>query len=135
MRKLKGLYDLVLYFGWWQYGLFMRVYKTRQFDRWACKEGLTDQALTSAVAEMENGLLDADLGGHIVKKRVAVAGRGKLGGARTLLAYQLGDCAFFLFGFCQERERQHRQQRAGRAKAIGRCLVKFEPRVAKLCAR
>lgn len=79
----------------------MRIYKTRQFDKWAGQEGLTDPALIAAVAEIENGLLDADLGGHVVKKRVALPGRGKSSGARTLLAYRLGDRAFFVYGFAK----------------------------------
>jgi hypothetical protein len=79
----------------------MHIYKTRQFDKWASKEGLTDSTLQAAVAEMENGLIDADLGGHVVKKRVALPGRGKSAGARTLLAYRMGDCAFFVYGFAK----------------------------------
>src|ERR1022692_406004 len=79
----------------------MHIYKTRQFDKWASKEGLTDRVLKAAVAEMENGLIDADLGGHVVKKRVALPGRGKSGGARTLLAYQQGNRAFFVYGFAK----------------------------------
>lgn len=55
----------------------------------------------AAVGEMENGLIDADLGGHVVKKRVALPGRGKSGGARTLLAWRLGDRAFFVYGFAK----------------------------------
>jgi hypothetical protein len=79
----------------------MHIYKTWQFDKWAGKEGLTDAALLTAVAEMERGLIDADLGGYVVKKRVALPGRGKSGGARTLLAYRLGDRAFFVYGYAK----------------------------------
>jgi hypothetical protein len=79
----------------------MRVFKTRQFDRWARKEGVTDPMLWAAVIEMENGLIDTDLGGHVMKKRIALPGRGKRGGARSLLAYRLGDCAFFVYGFAK----------------------------------
>lgn len=79
----------------------MQIYKTRPFDKWAGKEGLTDSVLALAVAEVESGLIDADLGGHVVKKRVALPGRGKSGGARTLLAYRLGDRAFFVYGFAK----------------------------------
>jgi hypothetical protein len=43
--------------------------------------------LRTAVYEIERGLIDDDLGGHVMKKRVAVGGRGKRGGVRTLLAY------------------------------------------------
>jgi len=63
------------------------------------KTELTNQALCHAVAEMAQGLVDADLGGGIVKKRVGLAGRGKRGGARTLVATNKGDRWFFVFGF------------------------------------
>ncbi|MFZ4790978.1 MAG: type II toxin-antitoxin system RelE/ParE family toxin [Candidatus Competibacteraceae bacterium] len=79
----------------------MLIYKTRQFDKWAFKEGLTDQVLKTAITEIENGLIDADLGGHVFKKRVALPGRSKSNGARTLLAYQQGDRAFFIYGFAK----------------------------------
>lgn len=79
----------------------MRIYKTRSFDKWAAKEGLADPVLAAAVAEMEAGLIDAELGGQVVKKRVSLAGGGKRGGARMLLAYRLGDRAFFVYGFAK----------------------------------
>lgn len=83
----------------------MQIYKTRSFDKWAAKEGLADPVLAAAVAEMEAGLIDAELGGQVVKKRVSLAGRGKRGGARTLLAYRQGERAFFVYGFAKnERE-------------------------------
>ena len=66
--------------------IIVRIFKTRYFQRWMRKTELTDQALHKAVDEMTHGLIDADLGGGIVKKRVGVAGRGKSGGVRTLLA-------------------------------------------------
>tara|TARA_B100000745_G_scaffold273603_1_gene202081 strand:+ start:385 stop:759 length:375 start_codon:yes stop_codon:yes gene_type:complete len=79
----------------------MRIFKNKAFSKWAAKEGLDDDALRAAVDEMERGLIDADLGGHVVKKRVAVGGRGKSGGVRTLLAYKVGDKAFFVYGFAK----------------------------------
>lgn len=76
-----------------------RVFRTRYFTRWMRKSGLTDAALCKAVKEMVTGLVDADLGGGVVKKRIALPGRGKRGGARTLVATNNGNRWFFLFGF------------------------------------
>ena len=76
-----------------------RIFKTRHFTRWMGKTELTDRALCAAVAEMMRGLIDANLGGGIVKKRVGLAGRGKSGGARTLVATNKGSRWFFVFGF------------------------------------
>ena len=76
-----------------------RVFKTRFFARWLRKTDLDDAALCRAVSEMERGLIDADLGGGVFKKRVALPGRGKSGSARTLVATHRGDRWFFVFGF------------------------------------
>ena len=76
-----------------------RIFKTRYFSRWMRKTELTDKALCAAIAEMMLGLIDGDLGGGIVKKRIGLAGRGKRGGARTLVATNKGSRWFFVYGF------------------------------------
>jgi hypothetical protein len=53
----------------------MTVYKTKWFDRWAQKEGLTDLSLCMAAREIGSGLVDADLGSGLYKKRVARLGQ------------------------------------------------------------
>jgi len=79
----------------------MRIFKTRPFHRWAIDIKLMDTALSSAVNEMERGLIDVSLGGHVYKKRVALKGRGKSGGVRTIIAYRIEDKAFFVYGFAK----------------------------------
>lgn len=76
-----------------------RVFKTRHFSRWMRKTELSDLMLCNAVAEMAQGLIEADMGGSVVKKRIALPGRGKSGSARTLIATNKGNLWFFLFGF------------------------------------
>ena len=83
----------------WHNTPMRRVFKTRHFGRWLRKSGLSDRALCQAVVEMVAGLIDAELGGGLVKKRVALPGRGKRGGARTLVATNKGNRWFFVFGF------------------------------------
>lgn len=61
----------------------MRIFKTIAFHRWAKKENLDDQALFKAVCELREGQYEANLGGHLFKKRIAIAGKGKSGGFRT----------------------------------------------------
>ena len=82
----------------------MRIFKTKWFAQWAKKEGLQSQAILLAVAEINQGLVDANLGGNVIKKRVAIGGRGKSGGVRTLLAFRLDDRAFFLYGFAKNQQ-------------------------------
>src|SRR5690606_9190899 len=62
-------------------------------------EKLPDTALCRAVEEMESGLIDAELGGLLYKKRVARRGGGKSGGYRTLLSARIGRRYVFLHGF------------------------------------
>ena len=75
------------------------IYKTRHFNRWARKASLPDDLLLRAVEEMTNGLIDADLGGVVFKKRIALPGRGKSGSAKTLLATNRDDRWIFILGF------------------------------------
>lgn len=79
----------------------MRIFKTKWFQRWAAREGLSDEALRRNVVEMTAGLIDADLGGHVFKKRVALPGHGKRGSLRTLVAFKMDDKAFFIYGFAK----------------------------------
>jgi hypothetical protein len=76
-----------------------RVFKTRTFTRWSKKVGVSDGVLLKCVEEMTAGLIDAELGGRVYKKRIPLPGRGKSGGARTLIGTDLGNRWFFLFGF------------------------------------
>ena len=79
----------------------MQAFKTRTFAKWANSAGLDDNVLATAVVEMERGLIDAHLGGEVVKKRLALRGRGKRGGVRTLVAFRQDEKAFFIFGFAK----------------------------------
>jgi hypothetical protein len=79
----------------------MRVFKNKPFARFARKAGLTDSALMKAVAEAERGLVDAVLGGGVIKQRVAREGGGKSGGFRTIILFRLGEKAFFVHGFAK----------------------------------
>jgi hypothetical protein len=82
----------------------MRIFKNKAFSKWAAKENVSDDALKAALGEIERGLVEADLGGHVFKKRVAVGGKGKSGGVRTLLAYRVKDKAFFVYGFAKNKQ-------------------------------
>jgi hypothetical protein len=79
----------------------MRIFKTKWVHRWAAKKGLNDASLRGAVDEMRRGLVDADLGGCVFKKRVALPGRGKSGSVRILLAFQQGHHVFFVYDFAK----------------------------------
>lgn len=81
-----------------------RAFKTKIFAKWMRKTSLKDQDLLFAITEMEAGLIDADLGGNVYKKRIALAGMGKSAGARTLVAGKFSRKWFFLFGFAKNEK-------------------------------
>ena len=77
----------------------MNVYLSKAFTRLARREGLTDVHICQAVAEMNTGMIDANLGAGLFKKRIAMPGQGKRGSWRALLGVQAGKKAFFLYLF------------------------------------
>lgn len=79
----------------------MRIFKNKWFAKFAKKEGIRRDALIQAVTDAEAGNIDADLGGGVIKQRIARAREGKSGGYRTIILYRKGDKAFFVFGFAK----------------------------------
>ena len=84
----------------------MRIFKTKWLRRYARRERIADRRLREAIERAESGLVDADLGGGVIKQRVARDGQGRSGGYRMLIAYRAGDRAVFLYGFAK-REREN----------------------------
>ena len=77
----------------------MRVFKNAWFGRFARKEKISAEVLWDAVNRAENGLVDADLGGGVIKQRIARPGESKSKGYRSIVLYRKGDKAFFVYGF------------------------------------
>ncbi len=83
----------------------VRIFKTKWLARFARREGIDDESLRAAIERAEQGLIDADLGGGLIKQRVARPGRGRSGGYRMIVGYRVKDRAVFLLGFAKnERE-------------------------------
>lgn len=79
----------------------MRVFLTKWMARFARRERISDESLCKAIARAEMGLVDADLGGGLIKQRIARAGKGRSGGYRTIIAYRRTGRAVFLLGFAK----------------------------------
>ena len=79
----------------------MRTFKTKWLARFARREGVADKSLREAIERAERGLIDVDLGGGLIKQRVARQGQGRSGGYRMMIAYRAKDRAVFLFGFAK----------------------------------
>ena len=92
----------------------MQIFKNKAFARFAKNVNLGDSALCEAIEDAERGLVAADLGGGVIKQRIARHGQGKSGGFRTLIVFRAGARAFFVHGFGKNEKGQHRQERTGR---------------------
>jgi hypothetical protein len=84
----------------------LQILVIKSFSRWMRKNKVSHDDLIVATREMADGLFDADLGGHVIKKRVALRGRGKSSGARTIVATKFGVRWIYLFGF-EKNEREN----------------------------
>jgi hypothetical protein len=93
---------LVLYIACRGGGL-VRIFKNKWFARLAAAEDIDDRALRRAIEDAEKGLVDADLGGGVIKQRIARQGQGAAGGYRSVILYRKGLKAFFVFGFAKGR--------------------------------
>jgi hypothetical protein len=89
----------------------MRLFKTKPFARFAAKEGIRDSVLWDAIRWAEAGLVDAELGGGVIKQRLARQGQGKSGGFRSIILFRRGATAFFVYGFAKnDRDNIDRQE-------------------------
>jgi len=81
----------------------MNIFKTKAFDLWTIETKLSNQALRQAIVEMEKGQYEANLGGYLYKKRIALGNKGKSGGARTIIAFKKENKAIFVYGFSKKQ--------------------------------
>lgn len=83
----------------------MRIFKSKWFAKFTRKEHISDAQLRAAVRDAENGKIDADYGGGVIKQRIARPNEGKSGGYRSVILYRKGNKSFFVYGFAKsERE-------------------------------
>jgi hypothetical protein len=96
---------------------------------------ITDAELCAAVANVERGLIDADLGGGVIKQRIARKGGGKSGGFRALILFKVGHRAFFVHGFAKsDRDNIRGDELAALKKLAGELLNYDEATLAEAIA-
>lgn len=66
----------------------VRIFKIKSFVRYAQRAEITDRVLCTAIEHAERGLIDADLGGNVIKQRIARPGQGQSKGYRAIIAYK-----------------------------------------------
>ena len=78
-------------------------------------------------------MIDADLGGSVIKQRVARPGRGKSGGYRTIIIFKRGEIAFFVYGFAKsEQDNLDKQEEEQYKKAAKELLALTETQLERL---
>lgn len=82
----------------------MRIFATKTFARFADRERIEDEALRDAIVRAMAGRIDADLGGGVIKQRIARKGGGKSGGFRTVVLFRREAAAFFVYGFAKSAQ-------------------------------
>jgi hypothetical protein len=105
----------------------MQVYKTRWFARFARHEGISDVSLTEAISRAERGLIDADLGGGLIKQRVARKGQGRSGGYRMIVAFQAKKRSVFLYAFAKNQRDNIGQEELAELRKIGWNWLNAQP--------
>ena len=111
----------------------MRIFKNAWFRRLARRQKITDKVLREAMARAGKGTIDADLGGHVIKQRIARPGQGKSGGYRTIIIFKKDDKAFFVYGFAKsERENIDQKETDAFKKAAKILLALSDEQIQKL---
>lgn len=82
----------------------MRVFKNKNFTKFADNQGINDQYLWEAIDNANKGLIAANLGSGVIKQRIARSGQGKSGGFRTIIIFRAEDRAFFVYGFAKNKK-------------------------------
>lgn len=104
----------------------MRVFKNKMFFKWAKSEGLTNLILLKAVKEINQGLIDANLGGNLIKKRIARKGEGKRSGFRTMVVFQKDHRTVFVYGFAKNQRNNITEQEEIALKKLAQSLLDAE---------
>ena len=101
----------------------MQIFKNKWFARFAAAEDIDDTALCKAIQDAEKGLIDADLGGGVIKQRIARDGEGASGGFRSIVFYMRGKRAFFVFGFPKSRKANIKDDELKQFKKLAKSML------------
>src|SRR5260370_3948681 len=108
------------------FGGQIRISKKKTFTRFARKAGLDDPTLCEAIANAERGLIDADLGGGVIKQRIARPGKGKSGGFRAMILYKRATRAVFVYGFAKNERANITQDEVATLKELASQILAYD---------
>jgi hypothetical protein len=103
----------------------LRIFKNKWFNRFARREKISDALLLKAIEEAEAGIVSADLGGSIIKQRIARPGQGKSGGYRTIIIFRSRDKAFFVYGFAKSDQDNMSKDELSAFKEFAKIILEF----------
>ena len=106
----------------------MRVFKTKPFARFASRQRIVDEVLWVAAHRADKGAIDADLGGGVIKQRLARKGGGKSGGFRSVILFRSGDKAFFVYGFAKSDRGNIRRNELQAFRKLADAMLSFDDR-------
>ncbi len=105
----------------------MKDLMTKPFSKWAEKQKIPDNGLLRALSELKLGNFEANLGGHLFKKRIRFTGKGKSGSGRTIICYKKGDRAIFIHGFAKNEKSNLTRKELIVFKELSKILLAFSP--------
>ncbi len=105
----------------------MKNLMTWHFSKWVKKQDVTVEGLLEALEEVRSGKFEANLGGHLVKKRIRFKGQGKSGSGRVIVCYKQGGIAMFVHGFSKNEKPNLSSQELIAFKEFAKVLVKLSP--------
>jgi len=103
----------------------MQKLMTNQFSKWVSSQNIASTGLFEAIKEVESGHFDANLGGHLYKKRVRFEGQGKSGSGRTIIRYKKGNRAIFIHGFAKNEKSNLSKKELNAFKEFSKILLEF----------
>lgn len=101
----------------------MRVFTNAWFGRFCRRQRVAASTLWDAVDRAETGLIDADLGGGVIKQRIARVGESKSKGFRAIVVYRTGDRAFFVYGFSKSGRANIRNDEEAHFKKLAKSIL------------
>ncbi len=104
----------------------MRIFLNKSFQRFANKESIDIDSLCLAVQRADAGQVDADLGGGVIKQRIARSNEGKSGGYRSIILYRTETLAFFVYGYAKNERDNITADELKAFKKLAKTVLSFD---------
>jgi hypothetical protein len=103
----------------------MRIFKTKQFNKFAEKAIITDTTLIAIAREVDCGEGGVDLGGNVYKLRFARSGAGKSGGYRIILFFRKGERLFFEYAYPKSKRDNIDEKELRQFKRLAKTMIEL----------